>query len=70
MAVIVITDSSRQLLAARSPTGRLSNEHATRLPGGRWSVVVDDATANALASVDPDFDVAIRIMCTTGVGHA
>lgn len=65
---VIISAASRALLAARAYNGRLSGGEVQ--PDGRVLVELDSDVYDAMASVDPDIDTAIRVMCTTGVGHA
>lgn len=64
--------ASRRLLAAEAEANgrRLSTKRSAQQGDGRWSVEVEQDVADALAAVDADPDVAIRIMFTTGVGRA
>jgi len=61
---IRVSDYARELLAATSPTGKLSMADSTRLPDGRWEVDLDLETAAGLALVDPDPETAIRQLLT------
>lgn len=60
MKTITITNALREMIAARTPTGQLSDKLATRLPDGRWEVQIDDDVHATLLAIDPDPETAIR----------
>lgn len=56
---ITVSNATREMLAARSPTGQLSERDSTCLPDGRWQIDIDDDLAHVLAAIDPDPETAI-----------
>ena len=70
MPVITISAASRALLEADASSHGNTLRGPVQAPGGRFFVELEDDVLAALARVDPDPDVAIRTMYTTGVGHS
>lgn len=66
-AVIVISDASRQLLVAHSRAGILVGCRAVE---EGFEIELDDDVYDSLMAIDRDVDKAIRILCSTGFGHA
>jgi hypothetical protein len=68
---IKISPSSHDLLVARAAHQGKVMRSGRRLPDGRFEIEVDDEVMVALEAIAPgDPDEALRIMSTTGVGHA
>lgn len=70
MTTIIISAASRALLEAAVRPGARMLPARRELPDGRFEIEVDEDVHAALLLVDPDPDAAIRVMFTTGVGHA
>lgn len=68
MVKIVISKSSHDAIAAWA-IGRFVSTARVR-PDGMYVISIDDEVAARLEAVYSDPDQAIRILCSTGVGHA
>lgn len=66
---IAVSAQSIELLRAHVAPGK---QLATgiRLPDGRWAIEVDEEVLAHLNAIHLDPDQAIRILCSTWVGHA
>lgn len=66
MVKIAISKSSRDALVGHGANPALS----TLRLDGLYVISIDEEVAARLDAVHPDPDQAIRILCSTGVGHA
>ena len=68
MRTIVISAVSKALLDAHSSSCACYG--GRQLADTSWEIEVDEEVAFALDRIAGDPDEAIRMLCTTGVGHA
>lgn len=68
MITLAISAASHALLSARAERGFIYQ--VRKNADGQFVIDVDEEVAAGLASIDPDPDKAIHVLCTTGVGRA
>ena len=67
---IVISASTLALLEAHALPGSKFVSGVRARADGRFDVSVEDDVADSLAIIHDDPDLAIRLLCSSGVGHA
>ena len=70
MIPIILRTSTLALIEAHATPGVPFLNNSRPLPDGRREVLVGEDVAESLAHIHPDPDLAIRLLCSSGVGHA
>lgn len=70
MIVCVISDASRNLIAAHTASGRRRSDGSSRAVEDGWEVEFDLEVYNRLKELDDDLDRAIARLCSKQFGNA